>query len=112
MSTGNATRAACRTSASARSGVRGTAKAGEDLSTLGQVPVPERVPDRDRPRRPRAAAQHLVALPEVRLGVLAVREGGEARVRGEVAGRPLPDVANHLVTAEEAPAARIRPHGR
>src|SRR5206468_9079488 len=44
--------------ASAASGVGGTAEAGEDLPALRQVPVAERVADRDRARRPRAAAQH------------------------------------------------------
>src|SRR5207244_9449899 len=60
--------------ASAASGVGGTAEAGEELPALRQVPVAERVADRDRARRPRAAAQHLVALAEVHLGVLARSE--------------------------------------
>src|SRR5262245_639517 len=93
------------------SGVGRTAEAGEDLSSLREVPVAERVPDRDRAGRPRAAAQHLVALPEVRLRVLTIRERGETRIRPEVTRRPFPDVADHLMAPEEAPAARIGAHG-
>src|SRR2546428_106701 len=97
--------------ASAASAVGGTAEAGDDLPALRQVPVAERVADRDRARRPRAAAQHLVALAEVNLGVLAVGEGDEPRVGREVARRPLPHVADHLVAAEEAPPARVGADG-
>src|SRR5437867_4297616 len=103
--------ASIATPSAASSGVGGTAEAGEDLSPLGQVPVAEGVADGDRPRRPRAAAQHLVAAAEVRIGILAVREGLEAGVGLEVARRPLPHVADHLVAAEEAPPARVGADG-
>src|SRR2546426_12092899 len=91
------------TSSAASSGVGGTAEAGEDLAPLRQVPVAEGVADGDRARRPRAAAQHLVPVAEVGRRVLAVRECLEPGVGLEVAGRPLPDVADHLMAAEEAP---------
>src|SRR5262249_22270042 len=58
------------------------------------------------------SAQHLVAAAEVHLGVLGVGEGLEAGVGTEVAGGPLPRVAHHLMTAEEAPAAGVGTHRR
>src|SRR3954471_22477586 len=73
--------------------ILGAAEAGEDLAPLGQVPVAERVPRHARARRPRAAAQHLVAGPEEGLGVLAIGVGAEARVAAEGAGGPLPGVS-------------------
>src|SRR5438094_9519771 len=95
------------TASAASSSVGGTAEAGEDLAPLRQVPVAEGVADGDRARRPRAAAQHLVAAADVGRRVLAVRKRLETGIGLEVARRPLPDVADHLMAAEEAPAPRV-----
>src|SRR5262245_59155799 len=93
------------------SGVACTAEAGEDLAALWQVPVAERVASDQWLRGPRPAAQDLVALAEVNLRVLRVRERDEAGVGPEVARRPLPHVAQHLVAAEVADAAWVRADG-
>src|SRR5207237_9648607 len=84
------------TASAASSGVGGTAEAGEDLSPLGEVPVAEGVADGDRPRRPRAAAPHLVAAGEVPPRVPAVRGGPQARGGRQVGGPPRPPLAQHL----------------
>src|SRR4029434_4989837 len=86
----------------------GAADACEDLPSLWEVPVTERVPDGDGLRGPGAATQDLVAAAEMHLRVFAVGEGLEAWVGGEVGGRPLPHVTEHLMAAEEAPPGRIR----
>src|SRR5581483_9530440 len=89
-------------SAASRSAVARTAEAGEDLAALGQIPVAERTARDDGLRRPRAAAQHLVAAPEVHRRVLRVGERLESRIGSEVARGPLPHVAQHLMAAEVA----------
>src|SRR5262245_15631093 len=89
-----------------RRSVARTAQPRENLPALREVPVAEGVTDRDLRRRPCAAAQHLVTRSEVHLGIFGIREDAEARVRKEVARRPLPHVADHLVAAEVALAAR------
>src|SRR5262249_56678844 len=93
-------------------GVASTAEAGEELAALRQVPVAEGVAGDQGLRRPGPAAQHLVALAEVDLRVLGIREGDEAGIGREIARRPLPDVAEHLMAAEVAHPPRVRSHGR
>src|SRR5262245_31348505 len=103
MTTGRSTSAARR-----RSAVGGTAEAGEDLAALGQVPVAEGVPRDERLRRPRAAAEHLVAAAEVDRRILRIRKHLEPGIRRELARRPLPHASEHLMTAEVARARGIR----
>src|SRR5215212_8889182 len=91
------------------SGVARAAEAGEDLPPLRVVPVAERVADHAEARRPRAAAEHLVLVAEEELGVLAVRVRPKARVRAEVARRPLPRVADHAEDAVGRLTLGIRP---
>src|SRR3712207_3118173 len=76
-------------------GIAGAAKPDEELAPDGEVPVAEGVADRAGTGGPRAAAQHSVALIKEDLRVLRVREALEARVGGELAGGPLPDVPDH-----------------
>src|SRR5581483_10851280 len=99
-------------SAASRSAVARTAEAGEDLAALGQIPVAERTARDDGLRRPRAAAQHLVAAPEVHRRVLRVWERLESRIGSEVARGPLPHVAQHLMAAEVALSLGIGADGR
>src|SRR5262245_39687441 len=95
-----------------RSAVPGTAEAGEALAALREVPVAEGVPGDERLRGPRATAQDPEALAEEDLAVLGVGESNEPGVGREIARRPLPDVAQHLMAAEEADAARVGADGR
>src|SRR3954449_11796078 len=88
-------------------GVARAAEAGEDLAPLRVVPVAEGVADHAEARRPRAAAQHLVLVAEEELRVLAVRVGAEAAVGREVAGGPLPRVADHPEHAVRRRSLRI-----
>src|SRR6185436_6581670 len=99
MTTGRSASAAAR-----RSAVGGTAEAGEDLPALRKSPIAERVPRDEWLRGPRSAAQHLVAAAEMDRRVLGVGEDLEAGIGLEVARRPLPDAAEHLVAAEVADA--------
>src|SRR5215207_6891728 len=78
-------------------GVRGAAEAGEDLPPDRIVPVPERGAAHAGVACPGSTPQHLVLASEEHLGVLAVGERHEARVPGEVGGRPFPHVAEHLL---------------
>src|SRR5207249_712275 len=98
--------------ASAASGVGSTAEAGEDLPALREVPVAERVADRDRTRRPRAAARAArVRVP--RGGLRPLGLGAEplprpARVRRRLVPRDVPD---RPVERErrQAPEAALEP---
>src|SRR5438093_3488967 len=95
-------------SCSPRAGsVERAAEAGEELAPLGEVPVAERGRDRLGLRRPGASAQDLEPLAEEGLGVLPIREGLEALVALEVAGGPLPDVAEHLLRPAGARAGGV-----
>src|SRR5436305_158585 len=82
--------------------------AREDLSALGQVPVAERHARHAGGGRPRAAAQHAVGVTEEDLRVLAVGVRAKARISPEVAGRPLPYLADRAQRARPAPAAVAR----
>src|SRR5258708_7694962 len=88
------------------------AEAGEDLPPDRVVPVPERAAADNLVDRERAAAQHLVVGPEEDFRVLLVRIGDKARVRQEVARRPLPDVTDQLPGAGRRGAVRIGAGGR
>src|SRR5690242_3949915 len=86
----------------ARSGVPSAPKAGEDLPPDGVVPVAEGVPDRVRCDGPGTAAENLVVTAEEDGRILRVRERPKPRIWLEVGGRPLPDVADHLLDTERA----------
>src|SRR4029453_6818009 len=75
-------------------------EAGETLSPDGVIPVPEGVPDRVRADGPGTAAEYLVITAEEDGRILRVRKRAKPRIRLEVRGRPLPDVANHLLDTE------------
>src|SRR5687767_11384429 len=68
-------------------------EAAENLAADGIVPIPERIADRSRTRRPGPTAKHLILGPEERLRVLPVGKALEAGIRQEIAGSPLPDIA-------------------
>src|SRR5439155_24745878 len=78
-----------------------------DLAALRVVPVPEGRRGDGRPGGPRAAPEHLVAVAEEDLRVLAIGEGAEARIGAEVARRPLPRVADHPAHAARGGAVRV-----
>src|SRR5262249_8238227 len=89
-------------------GVSGAPEAGEDLPADRVVPVAEGTADGRAVGCPRATAQHPVLVAKEDLGVLAVRECDESGWAAEVAGRPLPNVADELVHTERRGAVRVR----
>src|ERR1700704_396391 len=88
-----------------------TSEAREDLTADRVVPVAERRTDGSGMCRPGSAPKHLVLRSEEHLGVLAVRERHETRIRLEVTRRPLPDVTEHLMASVRAHTARVGTHG-
>src|SRR6516165_6459594 len=76
-----------------------------NVAPIRSVEVPPSSAKQARLRRPGATAQHLVSA-EPGLRVFAVRIDLESRVWLEVAGGPLPDVADHMAAAEGAVAFR------
>src|SRR6185295_19413570 len=70
-----------------RTSIASKSHPAEDLTTLGQVPVAERLGGDQRRGGPRAAAEHLVALAEEDLGVLGIRVRLEAGIAVELRRR-------------------------
>src|SRR6266702_3970211 len=82
---------------------RACAQLCEAVAAVRGVEVARGVRDEPRGRREASAAQHLMGA-EPRLEIFAIRVAHEARIGTECAGRPLPDVAQHLAAAPEAVA--------
>src|SRR5262245_32217494 len=91
-----------------RSCVPSAPKASKDLTPDGVIPIPEGVPDRVRCDGPGTAAEYLVVTSEEDGRILRVGKCAKPRIRLEVRGRPLPDVADHLLDAERAGPCRER----
>src|SRR5436309_124552 len=92
--------------------IASTPEAAEDLAADRAVPVPEGVPYSARSRGPRTSTEHPVIAAEDCFAVLLVRKAFEARVRLQIAGGPLPDVADHAATSHGRQILRVAPYGR
>src|SRR4026207_1946840 len=88
------------------------AESTEDLSSDWIIPVTERVTNCAGTRCPRATSQHLVLRAEEFLGILLVRKALKPGIAVEVARCPLPDIADHPITADWRDVALVAVDGR
>src|SRR5262245_59772127 len=92
-------------------GIASTPEAAEDLAADRVVPIAEGGAHGARARCPRPSAKNFVFRAEEGLGVFGVGKWLEAGVLSEVAGRPLPYVADHPVAADRGDISGVRSDG-